>query len=239
MEKLDDLSVTQAKKTIGTIESAISILGGAFLLYDAFKKEKKSILEMAAAGFMIYRGVKGLQQTGTLNSKLFGEPAKKPVDSNINIHARMIVQRPVNEVYNFWRHLGNLPLFMEHLESVTVLGDTHSEWKAAMPGGLGTVSWKAEIVSEEANKHIGWRSMPGSVVSNAGKVQFKDAGELGTLVHVVFSYEAPFGAAGTEIARLMNPVFEKMVRKDVLGFKRYMETGTPQRLQQETAVIYT
>jgi uncharacterized membrane protein len=239
MEKLDDLTVTPTKKTMGNIECAISILGGAYLLYDGFKKEKKSILEIAAAGFMLYRGIKGFQRNGTLSSKLFGEPAKKPFDSNINIHARMIVQRPVDEVYNFWRHLGNLPLFMEHLESVTVLGDTHSEWVAALPGGLGNVSWKAEIVSDEPHRHIGWRSMAGSAVSNSGKVTFKDAGELGTLVHVVFSYNAPFGSTGTEIARLMNPVLEKMVRKDVLGFKRYMETGTPQRLQQETVAIYT
>ncbi|MEL1243380.1 SRPBCC family protein [Flavobacterium sp. DGU11] len=239
MEKLNDLTVTPSKKTIGDIESAISVLGGAYLLYDAFKRERKSILEMAAAGFMIYRGIKGLQRNGTINSKLLGAPAGKPADSNINIHARMIVQRPVNEVYNFWRHLGNLPLFMEHLETVTVLGDTHSEWKASLPGGLGNVSWKAEIVSDEPHRHIGWRSMPGSMISNAGKVTFKDAGELGTLVHVVFSYHVPFGSMGTEIARLMNPVFEKVVRKDVMGFKRYMETGTPKRLQQETVAIYT
>ncbi|WP_294820196.1 SRPBCC family protein [uncultured Flavobacterium sp.] len=239
MEKPFDSVVVPAKQTIGTIESAISILGGAFLLYDAFKKEKKSILEMAAAGFMIYRGVKGLRKNDAFTTRLSGERAAKPANSNINIHARMIVGKPVNEVYNFWRHLGNLPLFMEHLESVTVLGDTHSQWKAAMPGGLGTVSWKAEIVSEAPNRYIGWRSMPGSVISNAGKVQFKDAGELGTLVHVVFSYEAPFGAAGAEVARLANPIFERMVRRDVMGFKRYMETGTPKKLQQETVAIYT
>jgi uncharacterized membrane protein len=240
MEKLDNLLVTPSKKTIGTIESAVSLLGGAFLLYDAFKKEKKSILEMAAAGFMIYRGVKGLQQTGVLkNTKLLGEPATAPSNSNVNIHARMIVQRPINEVYNFWRHFGNLPLFMEHLEAVTVLGDTSSEWKAKLPGGLGFASWKAEIVAEEENRFIGWRSLPGSDIANVGKVQFKDAGELGTLVHIVFSYEAPFGSAGAEVARLVNPIFEKMVRKDVLGFKRYMETGTPQKLQQENTVIYT
>ncbi|AWH85164.1 cyclase/dehydrase [Flavobacterium album] len=244
MEKLNDLMVTPSKKTISDLECAISVLGGAYLLYDSFKKEKKSILEMAAAGFMLYRGIKGLQRNGTLGNiplgkKLFGEPAKKPSGSNINIHTRMIVQRPVNEVYNFWRHLGNLPLFMDHLEGVTVLSDTHSEWKASLPGGMGTISWKAEIVSDEPHRHIGWRSLPGSAISNAGKVTFKDAGELGTLVHVVFSYSMPFGSMGTEIARLMNPVFEKLVRKDVLGFKRYMETGTPQRLQQETVAIYT
>lgn len=231
-------SLPKIKKNISGIECAISVLGGLYLLYDAFKKEKKSIPEMAAAGYMIYRGVSGFCAVSDVGSRIFSKP-QKPKDSNVNIHVRMLVKRPMHEVYNFWRHLGNLPLFMDHLQSVTVLSDTLSEWKATLPGGVGEVSWKAEIVAEEQHRLIGWRSLPDSTVKNAGRVTFKDAGELGTLVHVVFSYEAPFGTAGEHIANLLNPIFEKTVRKDVLGFKRYMETGTPQRLQQENTVIYT
>lgn len=238
MKKQSYLTSPKAKKNITDMERIISILGGAYLLYDAFKKEKRSLPEIGAAGYMLYRGVSGYCPAGDAGKKLFSKP-EKPAGSNVNIHVRMVVNRPVNEVYNFWRHLGNLPLFLEHLEAVTVLGERHSEWRAKLPGGVGTVSWKAEIVYDEPNRHIGWASMPGSAIKNAGKVTFKDAGELGTLVHVLFSYEAPFGHAGEEIARLINPVFEKMVRKDILGFKRYMETGTTQKLQQETTAIYT
>jgi uncharacterized membrane protein len=238
MKKHTYLTTPKEKKSIGDLERIISILGGAYLLYDAIKKEKRSIPEIGAAGYMIYRGVSGYCPAGDVSKKLFSKP-QKPVDSNINAHVRMVVNRPVDEVYNFWRHLGNLPLFMEHLEAVTVLGDTHSEWRAKLPGGIGTVSWKAEIVYDEPNRHIGWTSLPGSAVKNAGKVTFKDAGELGTLVHVVFSYEAPFGHAGEEVAKLINPLFEKTIRKDILAFKRYMETGTAQKLQQETVAIYT
>lgn len=232
------LTIPKVKKNISDLERIISIFGGAYLLYDALKKDKKSIPEIGAAGYMIFRGVSGYCPAGDAGKKLFGKP-EKPAGSNINIHVRMVVSRPVNEIYNFWRHLGNLPLFMDHLEAVTVFGDTHSEWRAKLPGGMGTVSWKAEIVYDEPNRHIGWVSLPGSAVKNAGKVTFKDAGELGTLIHVVFSYEAPFGNAGEEVAKLINPVFEKTIRNDILAFKRYIETGTPQKLQQETVAIYT
>ncbi|MES2485525.1 MAG: SRPBCC family protein [Bacteroidota bacterium] len=237
MEQLNNLSVIKSEKAIGDIEKVISIVGGAYLLYDALKREKKSIPEIAAAGFMIYRGVKGfLKDYDTGN--LMGKPAKH-TNSNINIHGRLIVKRPINEVYNFWRHLGNLPLFMDHLEGVTVLSDTLSEWKVRLPGLGNEISWKAEIVAEEPHRFIGWRSLPGGIIKHAGKVEFKDAGELGTLVHIVFSYQAPLGHTGEEIARVLNPVFEKMVRKDVMGFKRYMETGTTEKLQQETVAIFT
>ena len=242
MEKLN-IALPKIKKNIGDLERAISVLGGIYLLYDSLKN-KRSIPEMGAAGFMIFRGVSGYCPASQALSSAMDKSAKPSVaskssSSNVNIHARMIVRKPVEEVYNFWRHLGNLPLFMEHLEGVTVLSDTLSEWKATLPGGIGSVSWKAEIVGEEPYKYIGWRSLSGSTVKNAGKVEFKDAGELGTLVHVVFSYNAPFGAAGEEIAKLLSPVFEKMVRKDIMGFKRYMETGTSDKISQETVKIYT
>jgi len=238
MKKPDNFLVTPPERSIGSIERIITIAGGAYLLYDALKKEKKSLLQTAAGGFMIYRGIKGFMDAVNTSGKTMQQP-KKHKEGTITIHARLIVKKPVSEVYNFWRHLGNLPLFMEHLEGVTVLSDTLSEWKVRLPGLGQSVSWKAGIVAEEPHRFIGWRSLQGSAISNAGKVEFKDAGELGTLVHVVFSYQAPLGSAGGEVARLLNPVFEKMVRNDILGFKRYMETGTPEHLQQETVAIYT
>jgi uncharacterized membrane protein len=225
-------------KNIGNLESIISILGGAYLLYDAFKKKKKSIPQIGAGGYMLYRGISGYCPAEEMSRQLFSKP-KRPSHSNINAHVRMVVNRPIKEIYNFWRHLGNLPLFMEHLEAVTVVGDTHSEWRAKLPGGVGSVSWKAQIVYDEPYRAIGWTSMPSSEIKNSGKVTFKDAGELGTLIHVVFSYEAPFGIIGEELASILNPSFEKIIRKDILAFKRYMETGTPQKLQQETVTIYS
>lgn len=232
-----DIKLPVIDKNIGGLERAVSILGGAYLLYHAFKKSR-SVPEAIAGGFMIARGATGYCPASHAGHKLMHR-AEKPNNSNINIHARLIVKRPMEEVYNFWRHLGNLPLFMEHLESVTVLSPTRSEWKAKLPGGLGTVSWNAEIVAEEPYRFIGWQSTPGSFVKNAGKVTFKDAGELGTLVHIVFSYHAPLGAAGEEIGKLMNPYFEKMVRKDIMGFKRFMETGNTEVISQETRTIFT
>lgn len=234
------ISIPNIQKNLESPERIVSVLGGCYLLYDSLKY-KRSIAEIGAAGFMLFRGVSGYCPATAVAGKLLDKRVNRShkANGNINIHARMIVSRPVEEVFEFWRNLTNLPLFMEHLEKVLILDETHSEWTASLPGGLAKVSWKAEIVKEEVNRFIGWASLPGSTIRNAGKVQFKDAGELGTLVHVAFSYHAPLGLAGEEIARLINPVFEKMVRKDILGFKRFMETGTSQRISQETVAIFT
>lgn len=237
MAQNNDGLVIPAGRHAKTIENAVSLVGGTYLLYDALKKKEKSVPEVLAAGFMIYRGISGF--IADVKSNREQRMPRAHTHGNINVHTRLLIKRPLNEVYNFWRHLGNLPLFMKHLDSVTVLSDTRSDWKVNVPGLPAALSWKAEIVAEEPNRFIGWRSVSGSTLGNVGKITFKDAGELGTLVHVVFSYHAPMGVAGEEIARLLNPVFEKMVRNDILGVKRYLETGNADKRQQETVAIFT
>lgn len=52
----------------------------------------------------------------------------------------LIVNRPPDEVYRFWRDFEKLPSFMRNLESVQVTGDRTSHWKAKGPAG-STFEW--------------------------------------------------------------------------------------------------
>lgn len=67
-------------------------------------------------------------------------------------------------------------------------------------------------------------SVPERLLSVAGGA-FEDAGLTGTRVDIVISYHAPLGILGEKAARLLNPMFEKMVRDDVNSFKEYIETA--------------
>jgi uncharacterized membrane protein len=127
-------------------------------------------------------------------------------------------------VYDFWRKLDNLPMFMNHLESVEQLDDTRSHWILRLPTGVGSVSWDAQIVKDKPGEVIGWSSLPGSIIDNAGKVFFRDAADgKGTIVDVIISYRPPAGGVGAGIANLLNPVFKNMVDTDVRNFKQYMD----------------
>jgi len=70
---------------------------------------------------------------------------------------------------------------------------------------------------------LGWQSVPGSAINNAGKVEFRDAEEGGTELIVVISYRAPAGDLGAGIAKVLNPILEKIVRNDINSFKEYIE----------------
>ena len=170
---------------------------------------------------MLFRGATGYCP---MHSAIEGNPALEHSD-NINIKVNMTVNRNRLEVYNLWRHLENLPLFLTHIQSVNELDDTNSLWKASGPGGVGTIKWKAKIVKDEPGRFLGWHSSPDSDIVNAGKVEFLDDEDLGgTKLHVVISYKAPFGVPGKELSRLLHPLFRDLVMEDILRFKNYAET---------------
>jgi uncharacterized membrane protein len=136
------------------------------------------------------------------------------------------INRPVEEVYRFWRDLSNLPSFMNHLESVEVTGDGRSHWTANAPAGR-TVSWDAELVEDKPNQRIAWRSLEGSQVSNSGSVSFTPApGERGgTEVRVELGYDPPGGALGKVVAKLFGEEPQQQVTDDLRRLKQVLETG--------------
>ena len=210
---------------VGQTERLVSVGLGSFLLssglHNLFRHPLKGLLQTALGGALLYRGATGHCPVVASISKdrsVGHTPA-------INIRTGLIVNKPRQEVYNFWRKLENLPLFMKHLANVTEIDEKHSHWEAEIPGGIGKVKWNAEIVKEEENSLIGWQSIPNSMVNNAGKVQFRDAlGGEGTELDVVITYHAPAGELGAGLAKTLNPMLEKMVRQDIMNFKEYIET---------------
>lgn len=208
---------------VGKVERLASIVAGAALLFKGLKnEEKKSGIAMAiGGGLLFFRGATGFCPGYAVAGK------KKLPDTvkNINIMTKLTVNRPRQEVYDFWRKLSNLPLFMTHLDTVEVLDNKRSHWSAKAPGHLGKIEWDAEIVKEIDGELLGWNSLPHASVNNAGKVEFKDADENGTEITVLITYRAPFGDIGEGIASMLNPVFKKIITKDVRNFKRYIEAG--------------
>lgn len=114
---------------------------------------------------------------------------------------------------------------MKHLSSVKEIDSTRSHWEARIPQNNPiSLKWDAEIVKDEPGSFLSWHSLPDSTLENAGKVEFRDAlGHHATELRVTISYRPPAGNIGSGVARLLNPLFEKMVKDDILGFKEFIE----------------
>lgn len=213
-------------------ERYISIATGVKLGISGFKNLFKnpftSILKIGAGGYLLSRGVTG-------HCDLYTKMGKTNTDDsvNVNIRSSFTVDKPRQKVYEFWRKLDNLPLFMKHLESVEELDSRRSHWVLKLPTNIAKVSWDAEIVKDEPGYMIGWSSLPGSTIDNAGKIRFRDNDTGGTVVDVVITYQPPAGGFGASLAHVLNPLFKNMVVDDVQNFKQYMDIDNEPKSLEE------
>jgi uncharacterized membrane protein len=143
----------------------------------------------------------------------------------IHVEKSITINRPAEELYNFWHNFESLPRFMNHLRSVKENGDRRSHWVAKGPAGT-EVEWDAEITEDKPNEYIAWHSLEGADVDNAGSVRFERApGGRGTIVRAKVDYHPPAGVLGATVAKLFGEEPEKQIHVDLHRFKQMMETG--------------
>ncbi|KAF2508098.1 SRPBCC family protein [Flavobacterium foetidum] len=207
------------KTNVSTAERLLMIAGGAYLLYNALSAKEKSVTKTGTASAMLLRGISGYCPVYDAADHLINDKA-----SNVNIRINSVINKPIGEVYSFWRNLENLPKFMNHLESVKTITSNTSEWTAKGPAGIGKITWRAEIIKDEKEKLLSWNSIENSAIKNAGKVVFKPKGKA-TELDITISYHAPLGIVGEKAAKLLNPYFEKVVKDDISNLKFYLEAN--------------
>jgi len=216
---------------VGPAERYLSVGAGALLLTIGLRRGGLGgLLTAALGGVLTYRGATGYCP---INSAIGRDTSGEKTETDVvEISKSVTINKPREEVYRFWRQLENLPLFMQHLESVTQTDNLRSHWVAKVSTGnaltraLPAVEWDAEIVEEEENSRLVWRSVPGATVDNSGEVWFMDApGQQGTQVHAIIKYRAPEGIVGEAVAKLLNPAFGLMIQEDIRRFKRLLEAG--------------
>jgi uncharacterized membrane protein len=150
-------------------------------------------------------------------------PDTQPDD--VLVGRTVTINRPRHELYAFWREFRNLPLFMDNIESVTVLDTERSHWIVRAPGG-NTVEWDARITEDEPGELIAWESIGDAKVRNSGRIEFRDSSNgRGTLVSATLVYDPPAGGVGKMVAKLFQREPKIQARQDLRRFKQLMETG--------------
>lgn len=213
------------KINVGRGERLLSLLGGTGLLLLGRNRGRMTRLGLlAAAGGLLYRGIRGYcpvkaavgrsdRQTTT-----WAEP--------IVIETQLLIDKPREEVYAYWRQMENLPRLMSHIKHVRALDEQHSHWIIRMPGNMGSLSWDAKLVEDRPGEKLAWQSVPDALVDNSGEVLFREGPTASqTDLYLRIRYLPPAGVAGTTIARVLNPVFARMVEDDIRSFKERLESG--------------
>ena len=95
------------------------------------------------------------------------------------------VNVPVSTAYNQWTQFEAFPEFMEGVESVKQIDDTHLRWVAEIGGQRH--EWTAEIVEQKPDKMVAWRALEGH--DNSGTVTFEPLDQNRTRINVVMEHE--------------------------------------------------
>lgn len=215
---------------VSDLERIISGVAGGLLLLPLLKRANTTNVLLASLGAaMIYRAVSGhcpaYSALGLDMAHRGHASAEDYFDHGIQVEETFTIMRPAAELYSYWHDFSNLPNFMHNVEAVEVLSPTRSRWTAKAPMGT-SVSWEAEIIHNQPNELIAWRSIEGADVDNAGTVQFtpRPDGE-GTEVRVTIDYINPGGTIGHAVAKMFGKDPKTEIREDLRRFKRIMETG--------------
>ncbi len=247
--------VDRVAKALGTdhvnvagTERLVSLGAGAVLaLYGAKRKDWVGGALALVGAVLVERGATGhcaVYQAVGMNTaegaqggveQQHGRSAILDASKSVKVERAVTIDAAPDELYRFWRNFENLPRIMDHLESVTVIDETHSHWKAKAPAGT-SVEWDAVINNEVANELIAWKSVEGATVPNAGSVHFTPApGNRGTVVKVVLEYQPPAGKLGAMVAKLFGEEPDVQVREDLRRFKATMETGETPTVDGQTS----
>jgi len=180
-----------SRVNVGNWERATSVAAGSILALSGLNRRSiPGLVIGAVGGAMIYRGVTGhchaYQALDIDTANEDGrDAAQHAFERGIAIETAMLIGRPAEQLYAFWRDFANLPKILGHIESVTVEdGGKRSHWvaKAPLVAG-GRVEWDAEVTADEPNQRIAWQSVGGNTVDTAGEIRFEKApGDRGTEV---------------------------------------------------------
>ena len=128
------------------------------------------------------------------------------------------VQVPVQQAYNQWTQFEDFPKFMEGIQSVQQLDDTHVHWVAEIRGK--TREWTTEITEQRPDEKVAWKTIDGEV-KNDGVVSFEQIARDQTRVKVQMDVEGE--STAENFAGDLLGVVKSQVRGDLERFKQLIE----------------
>jgi uncharacterized membrane protein len=123
---------------------------------------------------------------------------------------------PVRTAYNQWTQFEEFPRFMEGVEEVRQLDDTHLHWRTKVGGR--EKEFDAEITEQRPDERIAWNATQGT--DQAGVVTFHRVDDGRTRIMLQLEAE-PEGAV--EKAGDVLGVLKRRVKGDLERFKEMIE----------------
>ncbi|WP_347332372.1 SRPBCC family protein [Marinimicrobium locisalis] len=143
--------------------------------------------------------------------------------SDVRLASQVIIDRPPEEVYRYWKDLRHLPRVMNFIKQVEPQEGNISHWVAQGPVGP-TIEWDSEIVEDAPNKVLSWRSLEDSELTNWGTVAFSPRNNGQTELSIAFNFSPPENMTGT-VAKFLTGLENASLDQNLLNLKSQLESG--------------
>lgn len=127
------------------------------------------------------------------------------------------IEVSVRTAYDQWTQFEEFPRFMEGVEEVRQLDDSHVRWVAEIGGKRH--EWDAEITEQRPDERVAWKAVDGK--SNAGVVTFHRLGEgrCKVMAQIEFEPEGLVEKVGGALGSA-----DRRVKADLVRFKEMIES---------------
>ncbi|GAA3547646.1 SRPBCC family protein [Amycolatopsis ultiminotia] len=126
------------------------------------------------------------------------------------------VQVPVSTAYDQWTQFQSFPEFMEGVDEIRQLDDTHTHWTVSAGGA--TREFDATITEQHPDERVAWKSDSGP--THAGVITFHRIDEDTTRVTAQMDID-PEGFAEHAADKL--GIIDRRVKGDLGRFKTFIE----------------
>jgi uncharacterized membrane protein len=137
--------------------------------------------------------------------------------------ASVVIRRPPEEVFRFYRDFRNLPRFLGDVMAVELVGPADSRWTIQGPLGI-RLAWTIRVTEERANELIRYETVKPPPLKGFWIIQFAPGPNAGeTEVREVI--KTPLGGLGQVALALVGKSPEKEVAANLNRLKELLETG--------------
>ncbi len=152
-------------------------------------------------------------------------PREKTEDGDIIGRSVQTIGLDAQTLFDMWSDLESIPLWQEHVVSVTRQSEQVSHWVMGNPDDPDgkRIEFDSEQTEFIPGKKIAWRSISDNV-TQSGVVTFEETAR-GTRVTLVQTVKVPGGSLGNAIAGTVKRSPRQTVIEDLRHFKEFAETG--------------
>ncbi|GAA3104143.1 hypothetical protein GCM10010464_79170 [Pseudonocardia yunnanensis] len=140
------------------------------------------------------------------------------------IEASVVIRRPREEVFGFYRDFRNLPRFLGDVMAVEQVDSTDSRWTIQGPLGV-RLAWTVRVTEERTNELIRYETVSLPLLTTYWEIHFSPGPQAGE-AEVREVMKAPLGGLGRAALAVIRKFPDKEVAANLNRLRQLMETGT-------------